>query len=157
MQTAPASLAARHTDSAAPVSRRRAWRLVLWAALLAYVIALIAIAVWPTQVDVPARGMLADITRALPWLTYARIEFAANVLLFVPFGVLVTLLLPRARWWYALAAALLFSTTAEALQLLIDERTSTAQDVAANIAGAIVGILAVAVARPRRRQGRPIP
>ena len=150
MQTAPASLAARHTDSAAPVSRRRAWRLVLWGALLAYVIALIAIAVWPTQVDVPARGMLADITRALPWLTYARIEFAANVLLFVPFGFLFTLILRRAHY-VVLPAAVVVTVAVESWQSLIDGRTSSILDVVANVTGACLGILLAALVRLARR------
>ena len=51
-----------------------------------YFTALALLALWPTEVDVPARPMLASITANMPWLTYARIEFSANVLLFMPFG-----------------------------------------------------------------------
>ena len=73
--------------------------------------------------------------------------------------VLATLLLPRAQWWFALVAALAFSTTVELLQMLATDRTSTVQDAVANALGAAIGILAVTLARakPDKPQGRPIP
>ncbi|CDJ99618.1 membrane hypothetical protein [Microbacterium sp. C448] len=143
----------------APASSRPVWLTrTLWVALIVYGITLATIALWPTHVDAPASGMLSAITRAIPWLTYARMEFTANILLFVPFGALAMLLLPRVHWWYALVAALAFSTTAELLQMLATDRTSSIQDVVANTFGAAIGILAVTLrAKNAKPQGRPIP
>lgn len=165
MQPAPTA-ASGHESNESPEgnqsqeSPRPAWLTrTLWAAVIIYGLTLVTIALWPTHVDAPASGLLSAITRAVPWLTYARIEFTANILLFVPFGALAMLLLPRIRWWYALAAALLFSTTAELLQMLATDRTSSLQDVVANTLGAAIGILALALAKRKadNPQGRPIP
>ncbi|WKK70812.1 hypothetical protein Q0F99_13705 [Rathayibacter oskolensis] len=69
---------------------------VLYLGLLA------AIAFWPTPVDAPAAGILARAIgwlgrHGLGWIDYGVVESSANVLLFVPFGLLGALLL-RARW-----------------------------------------------------------
>jgi hypothetical protein len=56
--------------------------------LSAYVIALALIAFWPAPVDSGAGPLLRAVTRVFPLLTYARIEFGANILLFVPLGFL---------------------------------------------------------------------
>ena len=84
----------------------------------------------------------------MPWLTYARIEFAANVMLFVPFGWCAAL---GWRRWHALVipAGILISVAIEAGQgLLLAERTSSVLDVVANTLGTVVGWL---IARPWRR------
>lgn len=130
----------------------------MWVVLGAYVFSLVAIALWPTHIDASARGLLNDITAAVPWLTYARIEFAANVLLFIPFGAFFSLLLPRARWWLPIVgAATVFSAVAEWLQIFAADRTSSALDIVANTSGAVIGILLIALVRVLARQGRPIP
>lgn len=124
----------------------------LWLLVLVYGVALAFIALWPTYVDVPARPMLDSITAELPWLSYARMEFAANVLLFVPFGLLLTLILLRAHY-VVLPAAIVLSVAVEAGQLFIDERNSTVLDVAANVTGASLGILLAALIRAARWWG----
>lgn len=145
-------------DSAPRRARSRRATVLMWLVLGAYVVSLATIALWPTHVDVSARGLLDDITTAVPWLTYARIEFTANVMLFIPFGAFFSLLLPRRRWWLPIAgAATVFSVVAEWLQIFAVDRTSSALDVVANTAGAVIGILLVALVRVLARQGRPIP
>jgi len=81
-------------------------RRLLWIALAAYLVALALIAYWPTPVD---RGVDGDLFGAIHWLrahgitliTYDRVESAANVALFVPFGLLLGGLFRRGRRWIA--------------------------------------------------------
>ena len=63
--------------------------------LTLYGISLAMIALWPVPVDQGAAGFLQRVGRVLPMLTYPRIEFSANILLFVPLGVLLMLILRR--------------------------------------------------------------
>lgn len=133
------------------VRRMPRWvAVVLWLLVLVYGASLALIALWPTYVDVPARPMLDSITAEWPLLTYARIEFIANVMLFVPFGFLFTLILRRGHY-VVLPAALVASVAVEACQALIDERVSSLLDVVANVTGACVGILFAALIRASRR------
>src|SRR3546814_4583455 len=67
-------------------------RRFLLAALAIYVLTLVLIAFWPTHVDRDAGPLLAAIERLFPWATQRRLEFTANIALFVPFGLLLTLL-----------------------------------------------------------------
>lgn len=133
------------------IRRRPGWVTAsLWILVLVYGVALAFIALWPTYVDVPARPMLDSITAEWPLLTFARIEFIANVLLFVPFGFLFTLILRRGHY-VVLPAALVVSVAVEACQVLIDERVSSLLDVVANVTGACVGIVFAALIRAVRR------
>lgn len=149
------------TPSSAPAGQDRpAWvTRTTWIALVVYGLALATIALWPTHVDDPASEFLRAITRAVPWLTYPRIEFTANIALFVPFGALLSILFPTTRFWLIIAAAAATSLTAELLQMLATDRTSSAMDVLANTSGAALGVLIVHLAAhvAKRRQGRPIP
>lgn len=130
----------------------RAW-------LSAYVIALALIAFWPVPVDSGAGPLLRAVTRVFPLLTYARIEFGANILLFVPLGFLLTLILARDRW-LVMPIAFLTTVTIETGQAIaLSARTPSVLDIIANTAGACLGIvLAVfAEALARARTDRPTP
>ena len=70
------------------------------------------------------------------------LEFVANVALFVPFGVLVLLAFPRARWWVVLIGCLT-SIGIELVQLAIPSRVSTVSDVVANTVGTALGVALV--------------
>ncbi|MFS0712966.1 VanZ family protein [Microbacterium sp. 2P01SA-2] len=111
------------------------------ALLIVYVVVLALIAFWPTPVDRDAGPILRAITSAVPWLTYARIEFAANIALFVPFGWCAALGWPR--WQaYVIPAGLVISLAIEAAQgVLLAERTASVWDVVANTLGAAAGWL----------------
>lgn len=65
------------------------------------------------------------------------VEFAANIVLFVPFGLLVVLLFRR--FWWGVVAALALSAAIELVQAVIPSRTASLRDVVANVAGASVG------------------
>ncbi len=120
--------------------------------LIAYIVLLAGIAFWPVPVDSGAGRLLRAITRVFPVLTYPRIEFGANILLFVPLGLLLALILARRRY-LVLPIALIVTVTIEGVQgVLLGARTSSVLDVIANATGACVGlVLAEIIAAVRRR------
>lgn len=75
--------------------------------------------------------------------TYTVLEFSANVVLFVPFGILLALGWPRLRTWHLALLGLLTSGVIEFVQLYMPSRFSTVSDLIANTAGAAVGCLIV--------------
>ena len=125
---------------------------------LVYLAALLAIAFWPTPVDAGARGTLASV---LDWLhargvpqavNYGVIEFGANIVLFIPLGLLL------GHWlssrWVALIAAVGTSVVIEAGQwLLLPERVPSWTDVLANSCGALLGLLLWSLFSRHRRRG----
>ena len=122
--------------------------------LALYALALVAIAFWPTPVDQGAGPLLGLITQLVPVLTYERIEFLANVVLFVPLGVLLTVLLARNRW-LVVPIAFLVTVTIESVQaVMLDARTPSLHDVVANTAGACRGAVAVVLWERRRDRMR---
>jgi VanZ family protein len=143
----------------APITQVSAARPKVWLALALYIGLLALIVLWPAPVDRPASGLLGDVLGTLhrhgvpPWINYGVVEAAANVLLFLPFGLLAGLLLPRHRRWLAVAAAVLLSAGIELAQSgLLPERFGTVQDVLANTAGAVLGaVISLLPGRPVRR------
>ncbi len=114
--------------------------------LLAYLAVLALIAFWPSPVDAPAAGLLARVLRKLhswgapPWINYDLAESVANILLFVPLGVLLVWILGRSYWWVAAPAALITSGAIEVGQFLfLPARFPTFSDVIANTAGGVLG------------------
>lgn len=77
-------------------------------------------------------------------LSVERIEFLANIGLFVPLGVFLLLLVSTRLWWVALAAGIVLTSMIETVQQEIPGRVSDPRDVAANAIGMFLGI-AVAV------------
>ncbi|BDV29770.1 hypothetical protein Microterr_04300 [Microbacterium terricola] len=124
------------TRDAARPTRRRVARVLI----AVYLLALALIAFWPQPVDRDLSDVLQAVTRALPWLSYEVIEFSANVLLFVPFGVLLALAAPRLRA-FVVPIGLAASVVIELGQaVLLSERTPSLLDVVANTAGAAIGL-----------------
>jgi len=126
---------------------------------VAYAIALALIGLWSTPVDSkldvvefgPAAWMI-DQLDLTPYDGYRLIEFSANIVLFIPAGVLAMLIVPRLRWWQAAVLGLAASTLIEVLQqVLRPARFATFEDVAANTIGATVGAVIVASVRRLRR------
>ena len=77
----------------------------------------------------------------LTWVTYTGVEFTANVLMFLPIGLFFLLLLGRRRWWLAAIVGATLSATIEFVQLFLPERVSDPRDLAANSAGAVLGVI----------------
>jgi acetyltransferase-like isoleucine patch superfamily enzyme len=108
-------------------------RLTLLTLLGLYLAALACIGFWPTPVDRPLAGFLADILSALR--------------------------LPARRWWLAAVTGLLTSASIEAVQfLLLSQRQASLRDVANNSLGALLGAAAVQLLRsqPRTPQNGPV-
>lgn len=109
---------------------------------------------WPSPIDQPVQSLLARAIaelheRGVPtFVDYAFIEAAANVLLFIPVGLLFGLLLPL-RWWpVALLLGPALSGVIEVAQrYLLEERYSTIHDVIANSIGATIGVSLAVVLR----------
>ncbi|GAA4373652.1 VanZ family protein [Paeniglutamicibacter cryotolerans] len=114
--------------------------------LLAYLVALAAVVFWPTPVD---RNSGRFLTAALAWLhshgvpawfDYALVEWLSNVVMFLPFGFILAVMLPRSCWWAPTLIGLGTSIAIESTQLLfLDQRTASLLDVAANTLGAAAG------------------
>ncbi|MDH6181678.1 glycopeptide antibiotics resistance protein [Microbacteriaceae bacterium SG_E_30_P1] len=130
--------------------------------LVTYVAIVAVIVFWPTPVDrsfeLPLLRVASFLRETgLVWLAYDHVEFVGNIILFVPIGVLLTLVLPRAVHWIVPLAALSASAMVEVVQLLaLPDRFGGPVDVIANTAGATLGWLVALVARAsaKRRLSR---
>jgi glycopeptide antibiotics resistance protein len=78
---------------------------------------------------------------ATEWFTFMRIEFMANVAMFVPFGVFFILLLGRRRWWLAIVLGMLMTLGIEGAQQFIPNRVPDVRDLAANSLGTTAGVV----------------
>lgn len=139
-------------------------RVALWLGSL-YLVALALIALWPTPVDRIANRQLVRILIKLhdhgvpSWFSYALIEFSANVMLFLPVGMLGVILLGSARWWMAVVIGFAASCLIELSQLIfLPARFATPVDVIANTLGATLGaLLALAVLAAVTARSHPVP
>jgi len=142
-----------------PVDPAPHHRAALAVALAGYATFLALVLGWPTPVDAPAsatlRGILARLHDAgVPeWVSYAKIEFGANIALFVPVGLLLAFALRRGQWWLAALAGFGLSFAAEVAQgLLRAQRVASVRDVVANTLGTLIGVgIAALIARRRAR------
>ncbi len=133
-------------------------RRVVWLLLAAYLVVLVLIAYWPTPVDRGAPDLvISEFVRALrrrgiTVVDYDRIEFTANIVLFVPFGLLLGALSRPGRRWLAFLLCVAGSAAIELGQaLFLPHRIASIADVVANSIGAALGVLAIAlVARVTR-------
>lgn len=133
---------------------------VLAALLVIYLAGLGWITLGPQPLDDNTTGILQrvlDGIRQIPgagWITYGVVEFSANIVLFVPLGLLLVPLLGPDRWWFALVLGAVLSLTIEFLQVFLPTRVSDPRDLVANTAGAFVGALVCVLLR--RRRARPV-
>jgi glycopeptide antibiotics resistance protein len=101
----------------------------------------------PTPLD---QGYQSSINRLLAvlhrngvpeWFGYSKLEFTANIGMFIPLGLLVAMLFPARLWWLALLICPAFSVAIELTQsVALSSRFATASDVIANSSGALIGI-----------------
>ena len=119
--------------------------------LVAFLAAVAVVTFTPGPPDADGqRDLIAFLARAhaqgLPqWVTFGKVEFGANVLMFVPIGLFGALALPRARW-LIVPAAVAMSAVIEAVQAAdLPARVGTPRDVVANGVGALIGYLVATV------------
>lgn len=117
----------------------------------------------PDYADLAARVLARlqrypDLDPLTSRLSIERIEFLANIGLFVPLGVFLLLLVGSRLWLVALAAGIVLTSMIESIQRSIPGRVSDPRDVAANSIGMVIGIgLALVLTLPgtlRRRRER---
>jgi glycopeptide antibiotics resistance protein len=96
----------------------------------------------------PIRGL--DLSEELNatgfgWVTYTQLESFANVALFVPFGLLISLLVPT-RWWWLVVVGLAVAAAGIELgqALFLPGRVASIDDVVANTTGGVLGVLIAA-------------
>ncbi len=127
-------------------------------ALVAYVAFLAAVTLGapPGRLFVDGAAALRRID-GLGWITTIDVERAANVLLFVPAGLLLCYLLPRTGRWLVWLLCVAASVGVEAAQLALPGRDATPNDVLTNGLGAGIGVLLHAVLSRRRTPRRRLP
>jgi glycopeptide antibiotics resistance protein len=97
---------------------------------------------------------------ATDWITFSRVEFTANVLMFVPLGLFLVLLFGRRQWWLAVLLGSAISVAIELSQgAFLPTRVSDLGDVIANSSGALIGVVVGTIVMTvsdlrRRRRGR---
>ncbi|GAA1953936.1 VanZ family protein [Microbacterium deminutum] len=84
----------------------------------------------------------------LSFIHQGWIEFAGNILLFVPLGFLLTLLFRRV--WVGLVVLSALSVSTELVQMLMPARMASLRDILANLLGAGVGAAIASVTVIRR-------
>ena len=74
-------------------------------------------------------------------LDYERLEFLANIALFVPIGMFLLLLFGAGGWWLAAIGSFAMTAVIETLQHQIPGRVPDDRDLFANTVGALIGIV----------------
>ena len=77
----------------------------------------------------------------LEWVTDDDVERTANVLLFVPAGLLLCYAFPALSRWLVWAVWVAVSVSIEAAQVILPDRDASMIDVATNSCGAAIGVL----------------
>jgi glycopeptide antibiotics resistance protein len=130
---------------------------VLSAVTLVYLLVVCCITLTPQPVDADSNRFVRDIIEAIhrwpptSWVTYPGVEFTANIVMFIPMGVLFTLLLGVRRWWVALLVGVASTCLIEGLQSFMPTRYSEVRDLISNTLGTLVGIGIVALAVRSRK------
>ncbi|MDF2048849.1 VanZ family protein [Arthrobacter sp. Cr_A7] len=126
-------------------------------------IALAFIAFWPSPVDEPVQEQLSKVLTILhshgipSWFNYKFVEASANIVLFIPLGLVGLLAFPEKPWWRIGAFALLISGCMELGQFLfLHNRFASPVDLVTNALGAILGAL-LAAAALRKIEARHLP
>lgn len=124
---------------------------VLSVATLLYLAVVAWITLGPQPLDAQGSAYLYRIVdelaqhRLTAWVTYSRVEFLANVAMFVPIGVFFLLLLGRGLWPAAIVVGVALTFFIEFVQLFLPTRVPDVRDIVANSAGATLGVIAALV------------
>ncbi|MGO4689433.1 VanZ family protein [Glaciibacter sp. 2TAF33] len=94
---------------------------------------------------------------ATDWVTYGRVEFIANIGMFVPIGAFLVLLFGRRLWWLAIVIGIMLTCSIEFAQLFLPTRYPDVRDLVANTAGAAIGVLfALVITAVQLGRRRPV-
>ncbi|MGU3410362.1 VanZ family protein [Microbacterium sp. M1A1_1b] len=156
-------LAALRTRAVAPTPRSRRLATTL---LVLYGLGVLVVGYWGSPVDAGAHPVILRVLDLVhrvgvpAWFGYGALEFSANVLFFVPLGLLVVLRLGTRAWWVGCVAGLVVSSAIEIGQaLFLPARFASFDDVLANTSGAVIGallgvvvlgVVALGTTKPRR-------
>jgi len=116
-------------------------------ATLAYLGLVGWITLGPQPLDDRANGLLWRVLEVFgrysetDWITYSRVEFGANVAMFVPIGLFFLLLFGRRFWWLSILFGVALTVGIEAAQMFIPGRVSDPRDLVANSSGAFLGVI----------------
>lgn len=144
---------------------RRVTRGIALALGIPFLAGLALLTLTPRRIEEAAPNILdlvLSTAHRLGWesLDFTRLEIIANVLVFVPVGILAFLVIPR-RWWpVAIFLGPALSLTIEIVQrVALPHRAATITDVIANSGGAAIGVF-IALActllfAPRTSQNHP--
>jgi VanZ family protein len=139
-------------------------RVVVLVIAAASLVGVLVVGLLPNRVDGgverPIRAFIDTLQAAgaPDWVNYDLVDFLANILFFVPIGLLGAVLLPRRLWWLAMPVGLLLSAALELGQAaFLPQRFASWTDVLANTLGAVLGALIGAAMRQAaaRRRARP--
>jgi glycopeptide antibiotics resistance protein len=127
-----------------PKSRARIWLSVLL--LIVYAAFVLVVTMSPIPVD---SGYQSAISKALAVahrhgvpqsFGYNKLEFTANIAMFVPLGFLIALALPQKAWWLVLVIAPAFSGAIELTQgAVLPHRFEDISDFISNSIGGYIG------------------
>ncbi|MFF2633264.1 VanZ family protein [Microbacterium sp. NPDC058021] len=136
------------TETGAGAPRRR-W---VWVALAVYLAMVGAVLLLPVSYGgaVNAIGVVLSDGLGIGGFGTGWIEFTGNIVMFVPLGLLLTLLVRR--HWLGVVFALALSAAAELAQAFIPSREPSLRDVLANVVGAAVGAALAWMAVLRRER-----
>ncbi|MFC7847709.1 VanZ family protein [Arthrobacter sp. NPDC057388] len=128
--------------------------------LALYLAALAFVAFWPTPVDRPVAGRLQAVLFALhhsgvpELINYNFVEFASNIVMFTPIGMLAALAFPAFHRGRIVLSAFLASCSIELGQkVFLHDRFPSAMDIVANTAGAMLGVWILGVVEEWVREG----
>jgi glycopeptide antibiotics resistance protein len=120
---------------------------------VAYLVALAILTLTPSASGKRIFSLLGRLVAGLQgyermdWISYGTAEFVANILVFLPLGVLLVLLVGRRRWFAVVVAGLLASCWIELAQSIwLGDRAGDPRDIASNAIGTVLGVAAALIA-----------
>lgn len=81
------------------------------------------------------------------WVTQDVVQFLANIVLFIPIGLMFLLMLGGHRWFFVSVLGVVLSCWIELGQAaLVPSRDASPEDILANLVGTVVGVIVASVA-----------